>query len=113
MLMAFQAPELLMTGVCPGAASKVMGALAVPLVVMSSTSPPAGRISAIHDLDSVTGLHQVRGCLQAGQGSTGRCACVVVAADLRAHIVRDGICRNSHNERLDAGLVPAEVVRSQ
>ena len=36
--------RLLMTGVCPGAASKVIGALAVPLVVMSSASPKAGAV---------------------------------------------------------------------
>ena len=42
MLMAFQPPELSMTGVCPGAASKVIGAPAVPLVVMSRASPKTG-----------------------------------------------------------------------
>ena len=36
MLTPFHVPELLITGVCPGAASKVIGALAVPLVVMST-----------------------------------------------------------------------------
>ena len=39
MSIAFQPPELSMTGFCPGAASKVMGAIAVPLVVMSSATP--------------------------------------------------------------------------
>jgi hypothetical protein len=38
-----------------------------------------------HDLDSVTGLHPIRGCLQGSRGSGGRCARVVVASDLRAH----------------------------
>ena len=37
MLIAFQSPELSITGVCPGAASKVMGAPAVPLVVIDTT----------------------------------------------------------------------------
>jgi hypothetical protein len=37
-LMAFHPPELSIIGVCPGAASKVIGALAVPLVVISNAS---------------------------------------------------------------------------
>ena len=44
MLIPFQQFELLTMGVAPGAASNVIGAAAVPLVVMSTTSPYAGPV---------------------------------------------------------------------
>ena len=83
MLIAFQSPELSMTGFCPGAASKVIGALAVPLVVIFSVRG----ISTVHDLDGITGLHQVCGCLKAIQRSTRGCARVVRTTNFRAYIV--------------------------
>src|SRR5580704_16724305 len=45
-------------------------------------------ISTIHDLDSVAGFHDVRGRLEASQGSVLRCSRVVIAADLRTNVVR-------------------------
>src|SRR5580704_11376628 len=44
-------------------------------------------ISTVHDLDSVAGLHDVRRRLEASQGSALRYSRVVIAADLRAHVV--------------------------